>query len=288
VTTRDEGYPKLLREIHDPPIGLYRKGGYDFAHPGVAIVGSRRATLYGQTIAKKLGVELAERGFCIVSGLARGIDTAAHEGALSVGGKTAAVLGTGLDIIYPPENLDLYRRIAEKGAVLSEFPFGRRADRQSFAMRNRIVSGICEAVVVVESDVDGGAMITARFAGEHGKLIFAVPGRIDQPSSRGCHQLIRDGATLLTGVDDLLSELNYLDGLRPAPVSTGKADATMVGGLSEVEQRVLECFRGGSILNIDTLVGLTQLPAHELGATLMLLELKRLVVKRVDGAFEAR
>ena len=288
MTTRDEGYPKLLREIHDPPIGLYRKGGYDFAHPGVAIVGSRRATLYGQTIAKKLGVELAERGFCIVSGLARGIDTAAHEGALSVGGKTAAVLGTGLDIIYPPENLDLYRRIAEKGAVLSEFPFGRRADRQSFAMRNRIVSGICEAVVVVESDVDGGAMITARFAGEHGKLIFAVPGRIDQPSSRGCHQLIRDGATLLTGVDDLLSELNYLDGLRPAPVSTGKADATMVGGLSEVEQRVLECFRGGSILNIDTLVGLTQLPAHELGATLMLLELKRLVVKRVDGAFEAR
>jgi DNA processing protein len=288
VTTRDEGYPKLLRQIHDPPIGLYRKGGYDFAHPGVAIVGSRRATLYGQTVAKKLGVELAERGFCIVSGLARGIDTAAHEGALSVGGKTAAVLGTGLDIIYPPENLDLYRRIADTGAVLSEFPFGRRADRQSFAMRNRIVSGICEAVVVVESDVDGGAMITARFAGEHGKLIFAVPGRIDQPSSRGCHQLIRDGATLLTSVDDLLSELNYLDGLRPAPVPAGKADATMVGGLSEVEQRVLECFRGGSILNIDTLVGLTQMPAHELGATLMLLELKRLVVKRVDGAFEAR
>ena len=288
VTTRDEGYPKLLRQIHDPPIGLYRKGGYDFSSPGVAIVGSRRATLYGQAVAKKLGVELAERGFCIVSGLARGIDTAAHEGALSVGGKTAAVLGTGLDIIYPPENLDLYRRIAETGAVLSEFPFGRRADRQSFAMRNRIVSGICEAVVVVESDVDGGAMITARFAGEHGKLIFAVPGRIDQPSSRGCHQLIRDGATLLTGVEDILAELNYLDGLRPAPVPAGKTDAATTGGLSEAEQRVFECFRGGSVLNIDTLVGLTQLPAHELGAMLMLLELKRLVVKRVDGAFEAR
>jgi DNA processing protein len=288
VTTRDAGYPKLLREIHDPPIGLYRKGGYEFVHPGVAIVGSRRATLYGQTVAKKLGTELAERGFCVVSGLARGIDAAAHEGALSVGGKTAAVLGTGIDIIYPPENLDLYRRIAESGAVLSEFPFGRRADRQSFAMRNRIVSGICEAVVVVESDVDGGAMITARFAGEHGKLIFAVPGRIDQPSSRGCHQLIRDGATLLTAVDDLLAELNYLDGLRPAPVSAGRVDAVTTGGLGEDEQRVFECFRGGSILNIDTLVGLTQMPAHELGATLMLLELKRLVVKRVDGAFEAR
>jgi len=288
VTTRDDGYPKLLRQIHDPPIGLYRKGGYDFAHPGVAIVGSRRATLYGQSVAKKLGMELAERGFCVVSGLARGIDTAAHEGALSVGGKTAAVLGTGIDIIYPPENLDLYRRIAETGAVLSEFPFGRRADRQSFAMRNRIVSGICEAVVVVESDVDGGAMITARFAGEHGKLIFAVPGRIDQPTSRGCHQLIRDGATLLTGVDDILAELNYLDGLRPAPVAGTPVGAATVGGLSDAEQRVFECFRGGSILNIDTLVGLTQMPAHELGATLMLLELKRLVVKRLDGAFEAR
>ncbi len=288
VTARNDDYPRLLRQIHDPPIGLYRRGNYGFTHPCIAIVGSRRATLYGQTVAKKLGGELAERGFCVVSGLARGIDTAAHEGALAAGGRTAAVLGTGIDIVYPPENLDLYRRIAGAGAVLSEFPFGRRADRQSFAMRNRIVSGISEAVVVVESDVDGGAMITARFAGEHGRLIFAVPGRIDQPSSRGCHQLIRDGATLLTGVDDILSELNYLDGLRPAPVPAGKADVATMGGLSEAEQRVLECFRGGSILNIDALVGLTQMPAHELGATLMLLELKRLVVKRVDGAFEAR
>ena len=288
ITTRDDAYPKLLRQIHDPPIGLYRKGAYAFEHPCIAIVGSRRTTLYGQAVARKLGAELAERGFCVVSGLARGIDTAAHEGALSVGGRTAAVLGTGLDLIYPPENLDLYRRIAETGAILSEFPFGRRADRQSFAMRNRIVAGICEAVVVTESDVDGGAMITARFAGEQGRLIFAVPGRIDQPSSHGCHQLIRDGATLLTGVDDILAELNYLDGLRPAPIPAGAADTTMVGGLSETEQRVFECFRGGSILNIDALAGLTQMPAHELGATLMLLELKRLVVKRVDGAFEAR
>jgi len=288
ITTRDDAYPKLLRQIHDPPIGLYRKGAYAFEHPCIAIVGSRRTTLYGQAVARKLGAELAGRGFCVVSGLARGIDTAAHEGALSVGGRTAAVLGTGLDIIYPPENLDLYRRIAETGAILSEFPFGRRADRQSFAMRNRIVAGICEAVVVTESDVDGGAMITARFAGEQGRLIFAVPGRIDQPSSHGCYQLIRDGATLLTGVDDILAELNYLDGLRPAPIPAGAADTTMTGGLSETEQRVFECFRGGSILNIDALAGLTQMPAHELGATLMLLELKRLVVKRLDGAFEAR
>ena len=173
----DDAYPKLLKEISDPPIALYRKGSYDFSRPHIAIVGSRRTTLYGQATAKKIGAQLAQLGFCIVSGLARGIDTAAHEGALSVGGKTAAVLGTGLDVIYPPENLGLYRQIEEHGAVLSEFPFGRRADRQSFAMRNRIVAGMCEATVVIESDVDGGAMITARFAGEQGRLLFAVCAR---------------------------------------------------------------------------------------------------------------
>jgi DNA processing protein len=219
LTRADPGYPRLLRQIHDPPIGLYRKGPYMFERPCVAVVGSRRATLYGQSVARRLGAELAQRGFCVVSGLARGIDTAAHEGALSVGGRTAAVLGTGIDIIYPPENLDLYRRIAGDGAVLSEFPFGRPADRDSFPMRNRIVSGICEAVVVVESDIHGGAMTTAKFAGEQGRMAFAVPGRIDQSTSAGCNQLIRDGATLLTGVDDILQEIQYLGGLRPDPLA---------------------------------------------------------------------
>ncbi|MFZ9683462.1 MAG: DNA-processing protein DprA, partial [Cephaloticoccus sp.] len=217
ITAVDETYPRLLKEIHDPPIGLYRKGNYAFDQPCIAIVGSRRTTLYGQSVAQRFAAELAQRGFCIVSGLARGIDTAAHEGALSVKGHTVAVLGCGLDIIYPPENLDLYRRIAETGAIVSEFPFGRKADRQSFPMRNRVVAGICDAVIVVESDVAGGSMITARFAGEQGRLVYAVPGRIDQASSAGCHQLIRDGATLLTSVDDILGELSYLDGLRPSP-----------------------------------------------------------------------
>lgn len=301
ITTRDAGYPKLLREIHDPPIGLYRKGGYLFGHRCVAIVGSRRTTLYGQGIARAFGAELARLGFCVVSGLARGIDTAAHEGALSAGGRTAGVLGTGIDLIYPPENLELYRRIeAEGGAVLSEFPFGRRADRQSFAMRNRIVAGMCEATIVVESDVDGGAMITAKFAGEQGRLLFAVPGRIDQATSAGCHQLIRDGATLLTSVDDLLGELSYLDGLHPrripekasaddaAGAELPLAAAGAAGGLSGPEAQVLECFRGGAILTPDALGGQTGLDAAQLSATLMLLELKRCVVKRADGAFEAR
>ena len=290
ITTRDADYPRLLKEIHDPPIGLYRRGSYDFSHPCVAIVGSRRTTLYGQAVAKRFGGELARLGFCIVSGLARGIDTAAHEGALAVGGKTAAVLGTGIDIIYPPENLELYRRIEAGGAILSEFPYGRRADRQSFAMRNRIVAGICDATIVVESDVDGGAMITARFAGEHGRLIFAVPGRIDQNTSAGCHQLIRDGATLMTSVDDLLSELSYLDGLRPQPIGEKPADiiAGRPANLTADEARVFECFRGGAILTPDALSAATGLSAAQLSATLMMLELKRLIAKRADGAFEAR
>jgi len=291
ITTRDEGYPRMLKEINDPPIGLYRKGSYLFGQPCIAVVGSRRTTLYGQSVANKLGAALARLGFCVVSGLARGIDTAAHEGALSVGGKTAAVLGCGIDIVYPPENLDLYRRIADTGAVLSEFPFGRKADKQTFPMRNRVVSGMSEAIVVVESDVSGGAMITARFAGEQGRLIYAVPGRIDQSSSAGCHQLIRDGATLLTSVDDILNELNYLDGLRPAPIPPKdrldfgeEARAELQGA----EQQIAECFRGGSIMSIDAVATATGLPSHEISATLMLLELKKVVVKRADGTFEAR
>ena len=292
ITTRDPGYPKLLKEIHDPPIGLYRKGRYEFDQPCIGIVGSRRTTLYGQATAKKLGAELARLGFCVVSGLARGIDTAAHEGALSVGGKTAGVVGCGIDIIYPPENLDLYRRIEATGAVLSEFPFGRRADRQSFPMRNRVVAGMCEAIIVVETDVSGGAMITAKFAGEQGRLLFAVPGRIDQPTSAGCHQLIRDGATLLTSIDDVLAELNYLDGLRPQPIAEPSAarlgNGVAASSLSADEASVWACFQGGEIVSSDAIVARTALPSSQVSAALMMLELKRLIGKRSDGAFEAR
>jgi DNA processing protein len=292
ITAREGGYPRMLKEIHDPPIGLYGKGSYQFEQSCVAIVGSRRTTLYGQAVAKKLGSELAQLGFCVVSGLARGIDTAAHEGALSVGGRTAAVLGTGIDIIYPSENLDLYRRITESGAVLSEFPFGRKADRQSFAMRNRIVSGMSEAVVVVESDVAGGAMITARFAGEQGRLLFAVPGRIDQPTSAGCHQLIRDGATLLTGVDDILNELSYLGGMRPAAIPAPEGAQGVLeqlqGELTAPEQQIVRALHNGAALGIDALASWTGLGIPEISAALLMLELKKHVVKRADGTYEAR
>lgn len=291
LASRDNGYPRLLREIYDPPIGLYRKGQYGFDHPCIAVVGSRRTTLYGQSVAKKLGADLARLGFCVVSGLARGIDTAAHEGALSVGGKTAAVVGCGIDIVYPPENLDLYRAIEESGAIVSEFPFGRRADRQTFPMRNRVVAGMCEAVVVVETDVNGGSMITARFAGEHGRLIFAVPGRIDQSTSQGCHQLIRDGAILFTSVDDIVQELSYLDGLRPAPIgapSAVNAERPSLGELTEEEESILRCFDGGAIITVDDVATTTSLSPAQICSTLMMLELKRLVIKRADGKFEAR
>lgn len=290
LTVSDAAYPKLLKQIYDPPVGLYRKGDYAFEHPCVAIVGSRKTTLYGQSTARKLAGDLARRGFCVVSGLARGIDTAAHEGALEAGGRTAAVVGCGIDIVYPPENLELYRAIEDSGAILSEFPFGRRADRQSFPMRNRVVAGMCEATIVVETDVDGGSMITARFAGEQGRLVFAVPGRIDQPSSAGCHQLIRDGAILLTSVEDLLQELNYLDGLRPQPIPEKPAFTAgeNIGELTEEEHAVFSCFDGGEILSLDVLGQKTPLSPAQIASTLMMLELKCLVTKRSDGLFEAR
>jgi len=283
-------YPRLLREISDPPIGLYRKGNYDFSLPSIAIVGSRRTTLYGQAIAKKFAAELARLGFCIVSGLAQGIDTAAHEGALSVSGKTVAVLGSGIDIIYPPQNIDLYRQIEATGAVISEFPFGRRADRQTFPMRNRVISGICEAILVVESPVSGGSMITARFAGEQGRLLCAVPGRIDQATSGGCHQLIRDGAVLVTSVEDILSELNYIDKQQPAspPASDDDEEAKPASpaNLTDEEAKIMACFAGGSILTPDAISAQTGLSAASLAPTLMMLELKRRLTRRLDGSWE--
>ncbi|HEY4989432.1 MAG TPA: DNA-processing protein DprA [Opitutaceae bacterium] len=286
LTPDEPGYPALLGEISDPPVGLYRKGNYAFENPCVAVVGSRRATAYGQSIAKRLGAELAQRGFCVVSGLARGVDTAAHEGALSVGGRTAAVLGTGIDIIYPPENLALYRRIAETGAIVSECPFGRAADRDSFPMRSRIVSGICEAVVVVESDMWGGAMTTAKFAGEQGRLLFAVPGRIDQSTSGGTNQLIRDGATMLTRVEDLLQEIQYLGGLRPAPLA-GIPAANASEGLGPDEARILYHLRGEARLSPRDLAAQTGIAAGAVGAALMLLEGKGFVARAEDGSYGA-
>ncbi len=300
ITIKDDRYPPLLKEIYDPPIGLYFLGECDFGASCAAIVGTRRPTLYGRSVARRLAGDLVRLGFCVVSGFARGIDSESHEGALDAGGKTMAILGCGSDIIYPPENLDLYRRISQTeagaGAIVSEFPFGRRADRQTFPMRNRLISGMCQAVIVVESDLKGGSMITARFAGEHGRLIFAVPGRIDQAASRGCNRLIRDGATLFSSIDDLIEELRYTGqmqlNLEPAsPVSgagvmESPSENFLPDNLSESEKTIAQCFADGAILYPDNVNETTGLPLNEVTASLMMLELKRLLQKRADGSYE--
>lgn len=289
VSREDPDYPELLKEIPDPPIGLYRMGSYDFGKPSVAIVGTRHCTLYGQGVALDFGRALAQRGFCVTSGMARGIDTYAHQGALSVeNGTTVGVLGNGIDIIYPPENIDLFRQAAVKGAIVSEFPFGRRADRQTFPMRNRLVSGMSHAVIVVESDEAGGSMISARFAGEQGRLVCAVPGRIDQKASRGCHQLIKDGAVLLTSIEQLLEELEHLR-LSPA-LDTAEAtqDAMLFAALdlTEEEQSVMGRFAGGEALGVEALASQLKRSPAEVAALLMMLELKGAIQKRLDGAYE--
>jgi DNA processing protein len=289
---RDEEYPELLGEIHDPPIGLYRLGEVPKI-PCVAIVGTRQPTLYGTGVARKLAGDLARAGLCVVSGMARGIDTAAHEGALDAGGKTVTVFGCGLDVIYPPENLDLFKRICSQGAVLSEFPFGRRADRQTFPMRNRLVSGICDGVIVVESAAAGGSMITARFAGEQGRQVFAVPGRVDQPSSAGCHQLLRDGATLIRSASDVVEEL-AASMRSPAHYKQdgGEVESDLIedtsrgGDFSPEERIVMECLADGAILGTDEIAALTNLPISDLASNLTALELKRAIARRPDGTFE--
>ena len=285
---QDEKYPKLLLQAYDPPIGLYWQGDYIVDRPCVAIVGTRRSTLYGRRVTTQFASELARLGFCIVSGMASGTDTAAHQGALQAGGKTVAVFGCGLDTIYPPENKELYHQIVAEGAVASEFRFGRRADRQTFPMRNRLVAGMCQGVVVIESDAAGGSMITARFAGEQGRVLMAVPGRIDQASSAGCHQLIRDGAILVTSVDDILEELRYARPQQPAldPNLSAETEPSL-GILSDAEQAVMDCFTGGEVVAPDALAERMARPVAEIAALLMALELKRRIVKRADGRFEA-
>ena len=291
VISQDAAYPECLKSIHNPPVGLYWQGTGHLPAQSIAIVGTRRPTLYGLRMAKLFAAELAKAGFCIVSGLARGIDTAAHQGALAVGGKTVAVCGCGLDHIYPPENLDLLQAIVRQGAAMSEFPFGRRADRQTFPRRNRIVAGMSKAIIVIESDASGGSMITARFAGEQGRALMAVPGRIDQASSAGCHQLIRDGASLVTSVEDILEELkfhlppslqlDFTSNLQAVDVPTEPCV------LSASEQSVMNVFRGGERIDLDTIGQLCGLSAQATAIAVMQLELKHLLRKHRDGAYEA-
>ena len=292
VSIDDDAYPARLRNIYDAPVGLYVAGGANLNAESVAIVGCRNCSMYGKLAAKKFASALGNMGFTIVSGLARGIDTAAHFGALEAKSKTVAVLGCGLDIVYPPENLDLYRKIMETGAVISEYPFGTRADKQTFPMRNRIIAGMTLATVLVESDVRGGGLITARLACDCGREVFAVPGRIDQSTSAGCHMLIREGATLATCAEDVADALGY-SAQRVLELSEASKGGGSDGGAAEIrkdspEAKVLSTLASGEALAADEISALTGLEVSKILAAAMMLELKKLIAKRTDGRWEKR
>jgi DNA processing protein len=277
LTQADGDYPELLRQIYDPPIVLYVKGRLTPKDKNaVAIVGSRRTTPYGQETARRLAYQLAYVGVTVVSGGARGIDTAAHQGALRAQGRTIAVLGNGINIVFPPENAELFERITAGGAVITQFPFNRKADKQSFPIRNRIVAGMTLGTVVVEANLTSGALITANMAVDNGRQIFAVPGRIDSPQSKGCHDLIKKGAKLCEGAEDILSEFEYLfpGSNRPAPAAAGGPLPAL--SLSDHEQRVLDLLSAEET-SIDEVIRSSGLPSSAVSVALLSLEMKRLV-----------
>ncbi len=282
--------PSLLREIYDCPLGLYVCGKIPEG-PYLSIVGTRAPSLYGQRICRELSCNLAKRGFCIVSGMARGIDAIAHRGAIEANGKTIAFLGSGMDVIYPPEHLDLYRKISQSGAVLSEFPFGRKADRRTFPMRNRLVSGISNGVIVVESAASGGSLITANFAAEQGRLVFALPGRVDQESSAGCLELIRNGATLIRSAQDVEEELqpvipNAQSSFAFKDESVKLEKRKIEVSMSCQEIKIFEVLKEGAILSADEICGLSGLGLPMVAASLTMLELNGFISKRADAKYE--
>lgn len=276
IITRDDGdYPAPLHDTYDPPLLLYVWGKIEPRdRHAIGVVGSRRATNYGTQSAKKLSYQLAHAGFTIISGLARGIDTAAHEAAVAAGGRTIAVIGSGLAKLYPPENLGLAEKIASgAGAVVSEFPLNTAPDKQTFPMRNRIVAAWSRALLVVECPAWSGSLITANLASEYGKPIFAVPGPIDKPTSAGCNQLIRDGATLVADASHILDDLGELPFARQAPVAEVAVDSS---GLPDEEAAVFAVLDSNES-TVDQIIERSGLPAHVVTATLMKLEMRRLV-----------
>jgi DNA processing protein len=275
VTQDDEGYPSPLRDAYDPPLLLYVWGQLEARDKhAIGVVGSRRATIYGTQATKKLSYQIAQAGFTIISGLARGIDTAAHEAAVAANGRTIAVLGSGLAKLFPQENLALAEKIASGfGAVVSEFPLHTSPDKQTFPMRNRIVAAWARAVLVVECPAWSGSLITANLASEYGKPIFAVPGPIDKPTSAGCNQLIRDGATLVADASHLLDDLGQLPFARQASQTE---PATEIPELPEEEAAVFAAVTTDES-PVDRIIERCGLPAHVVTANLMKLEMRRLV-----------
>lgn len=286
VPLASAGYPRALQEVADPPGLLFVRGSIE---PGdalaIAIVGSRHATRYGLMVAERLAGSLARAGLTVISGLALGIDAAAHRGALAAGGRTIAVLGSGVLNIYPPEHSTLATEVIARGAVVGEAPVRSAPLSGAFPQRNRLISGMSLGVVVVEAALHSGALITSRHAMEQGREVFAVPGPVDSRMSRGCHQLIRDGAKLVETADDVLEELGPLVAAAP------RADGSVVHHpaellLNDAEQRILSAV-GTSATAIDQVISDSGLPTPQVLSTLSVLEMRRLV-RRLSGNYVLR
>jgi DNA processing protein len=280
ITWNDRRYPRLLREIYDPPTLLYVRGDAELLNRHtIAIVGTRRPTPYGNQMSERLGRDLAERGLVVVSGLARGIDTLAHRGALDSGrGKTVGVLGCGIDVVYPKENRKLFEQLAGgRGAIISELPIGSYPAPQNFPVRNRIIAGMALGVVVVEGTEHSGSLITARLAMEFGREVYGVPGNASQPSSYGPNQLIKQGAKLVTGWEDVIEELPTPVRAELVPVETATAAeraALVVESLTAPQRTLYALLNPDATRHIDELVELSGLSSSETLAALFDLEMK--------------
>ena len=279
-------YPQTLLQIYDPPVLLYVRGDPQVLNlPSLSIVGTRRPTIYGTQMAQRLGRELAVRGLVIVSGLARGIDAIAHQGAMDAHGRAIGVLGTGVDVCYPKENKKLYEKVLERGAIISEFPLRTHPAPENFPVRNRIVAGMPLGTVVVEGAQYSGSLITARLAMEFGREVFGVPGNVTQPVSFGPNQLIKQGAKLVTCVEDVIEELPTP--VRAALVQAEKPEAEQrnllaADGLNASEKKLYELLSAEEQVPIDDLVERSGLNSSEVLATLFTLEMKG-IVRQLPG-----
>lgn len=288
LTLVDADYPPALRWIPEPPPVLYVRGLLEPAHRlAVAVVGSRQPSNYGKAMAQRLSADLARNGYTVISGLARGIDSLAHQGALGAGGQTLAVLGSGINVVYPPENRRLLESICERGAAISEFPFDTKPDRWNFPRRNRIISGLALGTLVIEATANSGSLHTARHALDQGREVFAVPGRIDTPNSRGTNSLIKSGAKLVESVHDVIEE--FPDAVRAsahhhrAPVDEAVEPPP---DLSVQEAQILALVQPEDT-HIDAVIQTSQLPAHVVASILTTLELRGFV-RQSPGKFFAR
>jgi len=285
ITLADPEYPRSLLEIADPPPFLYAKGNLTLLNqPGIAIVGSRNASVQGEKNAEAFAFDLCAYGLCIVSGLALGIDGAAHRGALRANGSTIAVVGTGLDIVYPAKHRELAHQIAEHGLIISEFDLGIPSRPQNFPRRNRIISGLSLGCLVVEANLQSGSQITARLATEQGREVFAIPGSIHSPMSKGCHQLIKQGAKLVDCLQDITEELN-LSRHRPSELISGH-DPDSEPPIENVAGNVILEAMGYDPITLDNLVALSGLTVSDVSSMLMLLELEGKIASLTGGQYQ--